>query len=187
MNLTIEPPSADLTYWEQIGTTKWGSYTTGIEARAIDRAHSLLPKPTTALEIGCEGGRWSKRLADRGWNMICTDVNRDTLSVCQERIPDARCIHVDEDRRDLPAADNEVDLVLCIEVPPVIHAGWFPGELDRVLRDDGYLVGVFFNNCSARGGLAHRKAERNSSFDFYKLPYAPWRQQLRERGYNIIH
>jgi hypothetical protein len=63
------------TYWESIAQTRWGSYITEIEKRAILKSNNLSKKPSNALEIGCEGGRWSKLLSDLGWNMTCTDIN----------------------------------------------------------------------------------------------------------------
>ena len=55
--------SQSMTRWERANSTKWGIYLTEIEKRAILKAHDLSETPTTALEIGAEGGRWSRLLA----------------------------------------------------------------------------------------------------------------------------
>ena len=76
--------------WERIGSsTRYGRYASEVEKKTLLKANSLIKKPTTALDIGCEGGRWSKLLADTGWNLICTDIDQNSLAICQERIPAA--------------------------------------------------------------------------------------------------
>ena len=89
----------DDTYWERVASRRWGVYITGIEKHAILLGQELAGPPTTAFEVGCDGGRWSKLLAELGWTMTCTDVNADALAVCHKRVPDARCILAKPGRR----------------------------------------------------------------------------------------
>ena len=103
-------------------------YITGIEKHAILLGQELAGPPTTAFEAGCDGGRWSKMLADLGWEMTCTDVNADALAVCRKRMPDARCIVAKPEDAGLAAEPDSTQLLLCIEVPPVIQADWFIPE-----------------------------------------------------------
>jgi hypothetical protein len=50
-----------LTFTERIAlTTAWGRYLTEIEQQAMDAALVLFPRPSDALEVGCQGGRWSR-------------------------------------------------------------------------------------------------------------------------------
>jgi hypothetical protein len=90
------------TFWEKIARTKWGSYLTEVEKQAILKANDLAVKPTIALEIGCEGGRWSMLLAKLGWKMICTDIDSHTLAICQRRISTAQCILVSPNDSTIP-------------------------------------------------------------------------------------
>ena len=70
MNTKIESTHDELTSVEKIvRTTRWGSYSTEVEKQAIFKANDLAGKPTTALEIGCDGGRWSMLLAKLGWQI----------------------------------------------------------------------------------------------------------------------
>ncbi|MGE0376066.1 MAG: hypothetical protein AB7I48_08805 [Planctomycetaceae bacterium] len=86
------PTSTDRsTFWETIAESRWGKYLSGVEFAAITDAFSRFDAPAAALEVGCEGGRWSRFLADAGWMMTCIDVNPAALAVCQDRIPAARC------------------------------------------------------------------------------------------------
>src|SRR5256885_16316767 len=103
--------------WELVGhSTKYGRYTSEIERKTVLNAHNLITKPTTALEIGCEGGRWSKLLADFGWEMICTDIDQKSLAVCQRRIPTATCTLVSPEDTTFPCATESIGLTLCIQV-----------------------------------------------------------------------
>ena len=179
----------DDTYWESVARTSWGAYTTEIEERALLKAHQLAGEPSTGLEIGAEGGRWSRRLTDMGWSMICTDINEDSVATCKKRIPTADCIHVSPDDTRIPCESERIGLLLCIEVGPVMQADWFVGEASRVLRDRGLVVGVFWNLWSLRGLFVHVKSLLGAShgLDWYRLPYAPWRRKLLDSGYSILH
>src|SRR5574341_2375579 len=112
----VQSEIEQVTYWENIATTKWGCYITAIERRALLRATEMSRNPTVALEIGCEGGRWSKLLAELGWNIICTDVDATSLTLCQRRIPQAKCILVSPDDPKIPCESDSIGLLLCLEV-----------------------------------------------------------------------
>jgi SAM-dependent methyltransferase len=175
------------TFWEEVATTRWGAYVSEIETRAILEAQSLAGKPGQALEMGCEGGRWSKLLSDLGWQMTCVDINGETLSICQQKVPGAKCVLARPGDKTIPADANSVDLLLCIEVAPVIESGWFLGESARTLRAGGILVGVVLNRVSARAWMHARKNTiRGDGSDFYKTPYRNWREKLCQAGFQPV-
>jgi SAM-dependent methyltransferase len=181
---------ASLTFTERIGlTTAWGRYLTEIEQQAMDAALALFPKPADALEVGCQGGRWSEMLVRKGWRVTCTDVDPEALRACQERIPTAKCILVNPGDRTIPCADASADLLLCIEVNPVIHSDWFPGEANRVLRPGGVLFGVFLNSNSPRGmfvllreKLPLRKPKGDGA---YALSYGSWKKRMQRLTFDF--
>lgn len=183
----------DQLYWERIGTrTKWGNYISEIERVAILNAQRSFPKPGVALEIGCEGGRWSAMLSEIGWKMICTDINQHSLDIAKSRIPSAQFILVAPTDQRLPCESTSVDLVLCMEVFPVVHTRWFLSEVARVLRPGGVVVGVAANSVSLRGVGYHvlalfdeerRKFRRES--DSYMRSYRDYKQQLVEEGLKL--
>ena len=181
------PTLDDSTFWEKVATTRWGAYITEVERRAILKAHESFSTPTTALEVGAEGGRWSTLLTDLGWRMTCTDVDEKALAACQERIPTANCILVKPDDRRLPCDSESVDMLLCIEVAPVIQSDWFASEAYRVLANDGVVVGVFWNLLSFRGFLAHARSSLAGRFDFYKRSYPAWRREFTSGGFSVVY
>jgi SAM-dependent methyltransferase len=190
------PADADRaeTYWEEVATSRWGSYVT-------DREHEHLlaaleqARPGVALEVGCEGGRWSKLVHDRGWQVVCTDVDATSLALCKRRIPDAECILVDPEDTRLPAESGRVRLVLVYEVAPVIDAPWFLGEAARVLEPGGLLVCSTWNSRSLRGA-AYRvlarldRQERDGARRFqtyYRGPsYHAFRKSLGAHGFEVV-
>ncbi len=187
METTTTHENDEITYWEKVAKSRWGSYTSEIEKDAILRSHYLTTRPTTALEIGCEGGRWSKLLSDFGWRLICTDVNQQTLNICKKRIPTAKCILVSPDDSKIPCNTESRGLVLCIEVSPAITADWFIDEVFRVLQKGGLVVGTFWNQLSYRGLLQHFIASSRGSYDWYSLSYSAWKRRFRTRGFTFIH
>jgi SAM-dependent methyltransferase len=144
----------EILYWENMVLKRnFAHYRSEIEKRIVLKAHSLVTRPTTAFDIGCEGGRWANLLSDLSWRLICSDIDQRSLDICQKRIPTARCIRVSPEDTRLSSDTESIGLILCIGVEPVIHSSWFIDEAFRVLRGGGLLVGVFSNRSSWRGLL----------------------------------
>ena len=179
--------NSPLTYWERVGTTtRWGRYTTAIVEDAVRRAISMAGTPSAALDVGCEGGRWSHLVAEAGWSLTCTDVDADALALCAQRLPDARCILVSPTDTTLPCGDGTISLLLCLEVHSVIDSDWFMAEARRVLKPNGVIVGVLLNRTSLRGLVVRAKRPLGlSSQKFYRWPYSRWRQCMRAAGFQI--
>ena len=176
-----------VTYWESVARTKWGSYITAVEKRVILKAHDLCPRPTNALEVGCDGGRWSRLLADLGWIMTCTDIYPDELGLCQQRIPQAKCVLVKEEDTSLPCKSGTMDLILCVEVP-VLSSEWFLPEAFRVLKECGMMVGVGTNRSSLRGLVKHLICRmKQRSEDYYGCSYPEWRARICGLGFDVLH
>jgi SAM-dependent methyltransferase len=174
------------TYWERVAETKWGGYISRIEHKWILHAAKMFSERGVFLEVGCEGGRWSEMLSRLGWRAVCTDINPKSLELCQARVPDARCHLAGEDDNRLPCDDNSLELVLCVEVVPVILSDWFLPEAYRVLRKNGIVVGVFNNRRSLRGWLMHQINYRRGKFDWYAGDYLKWKQQAAAHGFRVI-
>ena len=61
------------TFWEGVSHTTWGRYISGAERTALILSDKLIKfntKPEiSALDVGCDGGRWSMLLKKRGWKI----------------------------------------------------------------------------------------------------------------------
>ena len=190
MNLT--PNSAldwdEDTYCDKLARSRWGTYITEVEKRVMLKAHDLSSgKHDVALEIGCEGGRWSKLLADLGWDMICTDIDPDTLAICQKRIPQAKCILVGIEDETLPCESESLRLLLCVEVNLVIPSDWFISEAFRVLQDGGLIVGTFTNKLSLRGYFSNLVSLMKGISASYTVTYPSWRNKFCSQGFKMVH
>ena len=175
------------TYCEWLAKTRWGAYIAEIEKRAIMIGHAAAGPPGKALEIGCEGGRWSIMLDDLGWDMTCTDVQSGFLDICRQRLPHARCVLVTPEETTLPCATQSIDLLLCVGVPPAIQSPTFIDEAHRVLKPGGIVVGTFWNLSSPRGYLLHLNARYRGTADYYRIAYGGWRKKLLRRGFQLLH
>ena len=180
------------TFWERAAETRWGRYLTQAERRSLLAAVDMARGPAQALEVGCEGGRWSKLLHDLGWSLTCTDVDASALEVCRSRIPDARCVLVSAGDEQLPCETASIRLLLVYEVAPVVQSDWFPTEAARVLEPRGILICTYYNRTSIRGvayGVARRfSRERRSSGASYYVgpPYRQFRKRLVDLGFSIV-
>lgn len=187
MKSTLTQENDDVLYWEKLVASRKGpKYTSDIEEATIAKAHSLFSEPSTALEVGCEGGRWSRLLADWGWKLRCTEVNQSLLNICQKRMPEAVCVLVNPADTTLPCDNESVDMILCIEVPPVMHTDWFMSEASRVLRKDGVIVGVFWNRTSWRGLIHQALVPFRGRDSFYDEAYPVWKTKIRNCGFDLI-
>jgi hypothetical protein len=116
------------------------------------------------------------------------DVDLKVLSLCQSRLPTARCVLVNPSQSTIPCDTGSTRLVLCIEVPHVLpDSDWFIDEAYRVLPPGGMIVGTFFNLLSYRGLAAHATARWRGVYDYYRLFYAGWRRTLQKRGFVFVH
>ena len=149
----------NMTFWEKAATTRWGTYVTEVERRIIIEGHALAVEPARALEVGCEGGRWSKLLSGLGWMMTCIDVNAAALAACREKVPEADCILAQPSDQTLPCSSDSMALLLCMEVAPVIHSDWFLVESPACCGRAAILVGMAWNSVSLRGVGVQRKLE----------------------------
>ncbi|HEX6818321.1 MAG TPA: class I SAM-dependent methyltransferase [Ktedonobacterales bacterium] len=180
-----------LGYWERYYRDyPYGRYCSQIEKRAVLHVRDLVGRPAAALDVGCESGRWSELLAQRGWRLTCTDISSEALALCQGRLPDARCLLVTPEDTTLPVPDASQDAVLCVEVPMVLQSEWFIAEAARVLAPGGYLVGVHYNPHSLRGLLytyvpGFRSKRRTALFCFTES-YVAWRSRLLAAGVEMI-
>jgi SAM-dependent methyltransferase len=175
------------TFWERAAETRWGQYVSALESQALQAAHDRFAAPAVGLEVGCDGGRWCRFLAERGWQMIATDVNPDSLRRCRERNHSIRCLLVGETDQVLPVDCQSIDLLVCIEVPEVIHRPWFLAEANRVLKSNGILVGSFFNLLSWRGVAAQLKSFMIRTPRYYYSTYASFRNTLPKHGFSVTH
>jgi SAM-dependent methyltransferase len=182
----VETAVEPITFWERVAQTRWGKYITEIEQEAILKAHRLAGTPSVAVEVGCEGGRWSKLLSEIGWQMICTDVDAKSLEVCKSKVPTAITLLVQPDDTRIPCDPETAGLMLCIEVWEVMQSGWFPDEIFRVLKPDGLIMGAFTNRLSLRGTYRHFSARRRHKYDFYQHSYPLWRQHMRSKGFSFL-
>ena len=171
-------------YWDVVATHTWGRYLSELEATAIDEAQAAVPGPGRALDVGCGGGRWTRRLLDRGWSVTSLDVDAEAMQACALRNPEAERLLVAMDNRPLPVPDASVALVICIEVRAVVQSDWFLPEVRRVLVPGGRLVMVAWNRWSLRGLVSDvaSRLRHGSPHSFYQSSYRDWRRRLRAGG-----
>jgi SAM-dependent methyltransferase len=175
--------------------SRYIQYTDAATRAMLLRADALSRTPSLALDIGCEGGRWSALLADLGWSLICTDINEQSLALCQRRLPEARCLLVHPTDETLPARDLSLGLVLCLEVPPVLHAPWFLREVSQVLEPGGLVVGTYWNRRSYRALVAAMLSRvlgrqlwkyETCGQEMINPSYATFRPRLLAQGFRLV-
>lgn len=177
-------PDGGVTFWENVAQTRWGMYVTAIEREAILAAADSFAAPGVGLEVGCDGGRWSRLLSARGWSMTATDTNRYALEICQQRDHRVTCMHVRSDDERLPVGDGSIDLLVCVEVP-VMTSSWFVREARRTLCPGGAFVGVLANRCSWRGLISHRFTRHLADPPLYRTSFSAYRRSLQSQGFEI--
>jgi len=176
--------------WERLmAQTRYGRYADAVETTAILYALHHSTGPGVVLDVGCEGGRWSRLFAERGWRVEAMDTDVRALQICKQRIAGASCTLLGSDTESLPLEANSIDVALCIEVGPVIHSQWAVYEFARVLKSGGRLVGVCWNRHSWRGFLYHYVPALRKSGSHplvgYPIKYGDFRREMTNRGFRF--
>ena len=184
MSPTLDRESPDI--WTAAGKLTWGKYLEEMEADVfhVGFRHARAGA-TDAIDIGCETGRWTRRLLDHGFSVTSTEIGADKIAGCQANNPEANCVLVSPDDNRLPVDDNSMDMAVSIEVQ-VNDFDWFVPELRRVLRDGGIAVFTLNNRSSYRGCLANFKSWLKKDEVFYPRSYRNMCNQLAECGLEII-
>ena len=185
----------ELTYYEKIAKTRWVKYITNIEKKVLLKANNLAKRPTKVLDIGCDGGRWSKLLSDIGWNPICIDINKNSLEICKKRIPKSRCILVDKNQTKYPFSSRSIKLILCIEVLVYIpDKEKFIDEAFRLLSSEGLFIGTISNSFSIRRFFYWflslfdiQRREFRIKNTAYKINYSKFRRKILNKEFKIIY
>ena len=184
-------------YWENISTnTKHGRCIDKIEKNTIEKAFNLIINKNCVLEIECEGGKWLDLAYNAGFStLIGTDVN-NYEKACKIKNENIIFYQVNPDESFLPCKDNSINLIIVMQVVPVVHSEWFYKEANRVLTKDGFVVGMITNKNTIRGFLFNKsrgKVEFRQNELSYTKSFNFWKKLIEKqnfkffykRGYNI--
>jgi SAM-dependent methyltransferase len=110
--------------------------------RAIASALDKLSGCRTILDMPCGTGRLLKLIQDAGYTYFGSDVSREMLTVCLEKIPpNSNPYFVCADGEDMPFSSGTFDCVLCVRflnlIPPDVRLSILK-ELFRISKK--YLV-----------------------------------------------
>jgi SAM-dependent methyltransferase len=116
------------------------------------------------LELGCDDGRDTAYLVERGFRVVATDVSQDALRACARTMPNARFVCHDL-REPFPFRDAVFEIVvasLCLHYFEWERTQRIAAELRRCLADGGPL---FCRLNSTRdvnfGAVGHHEIEPN--------------------------
>jgi len=95
--------------------------------------------PGRALDAACGTGRHARHLVDCGHDVVGVDLTPQMLDLARDRVRGAR--FVEADLTDIPADDDQFDLVVCgLALAHVADLGSAVSELARVTAPGGRLV-----------------------------------------------
>lgn len=178
--------------YDQTIHSRWGKYTCEIEKDVILKADNLCHDKDSLLELGCGDGRWLKLLSEKGWRRICaTEITENYLAALKRNIPNFSGILTTLDNTVIPCDNASQNLILTIEVEPIIHSTWFYKEAHRVLKSKGLIVGVLTNKISARG-IIYKTAQKILKKRWFQLlsynqSYNYWKHIIEEHGFHMIY
>lgn len=187
----MDSPADSMSFWESVAkTTKWGGYIHDVKKESVLLAEKVVSDKRVLLDIGCEGGSWTQMLSEMGWtDIVCVDINRDSLAVCHRRLPYALCIQTHPDGTTFPLANESVSLLICMEVAEVINHPWSMDEFLRVLHPGGVLVGTIHNRFSHRYVLRRLRlmVSNDPEGSYYMIGYSRFRKRLKQAGFRMIY
>jgi ubiquinone/menaquinone biosynthesis C-methylase UbiE len=141
-----------------------------------------LPPADRALDLGVGDGRVASLL--NVTKLVGADVSQVALDRARTRLPDADLVLIESDEP-LPFADNEFDLVTCIEtLEHVRDVQLALSEIRRVLRPGGTLA--LTTPASARWRVLYKGLEHPFSPHIRSFTRRSLRTTLETMGFHIF-
>jgi SAM-dependent methyltransferase len=113
------------------------------------------------LELGCGGGRDSRFLTGRGFDLVAGDCSEEALATCRVQAPGALLVKFDL-REPLPFADASFRVVLaslCLHFFPWSRTVAIMAEVRRCLRPGGFLLARVNSTRDFHPGGGHEEVE----------------------------
>jgi SAM-dependent methyltransferase len=108
----------------------------------LPRLRSVTTHNAPVLELGCDTGRDTAWLTQRGFDVIATDISTDALAQCAEAAPGARCMR--HDLRDTLPFDSgtfgAVIASLCLHYFDWVTTVAAVSEIRRCLQPGGLFL-----------------------------------------------
>lgn len=99
----------------------------------------LPPTGGLAIDVGCGEGRWTRELAELGYDVVGVDRSHTLVEAARDADPNGR--YEVAPAEELPFADGEVSFVLCVNVlMHIVDLDVVLREFARVLVPGGTLV-----------------------------------------------
>lgn len=99
----------------------------------------LPPAGGLTVDVGCGEGRWSRELAELGYDVVGVDRSNALVAAAREADPAGR--YEIAPAEDMPFPDGAVSFVLCVNVlMHIVDLDRVVGEFARVLQQGGTLV-----------------------------------------------
>src|SRR3954462_4149650 len=150
-------------------------------AHLVDFVNALAPADH-ALDLGVGDGRLATTI--RAAQLVGSDVSKVALDRARTRLPDAELVLLEPDES-LPFADNEFDLVTCIEtLEHVRDVQLALSEIRRVLRPGGRLA--LTTPASARWRVLFRGVEHPFSPHIRSFTRRSLRTTLEAMGFHML-
>jgi ubiquinone/menaquinone biosynthesis C-methylase UbiE len=150
-------------------------------AQLVDFVGSLAPADR-ALDLGVGDGRVATAI--HATHLVGADVSQVALDRARKRLPDAELVLIEPDEP-LPFADNEFDLVTCIEtLEHVRDVQLALSEIRRVLRPGGRLA--LTTPASSRWRVLLRGMEHPFSPHIRSFSRRSLRTTLETMGFHIF-
>jgi ubiquinone/menaquinone biosynthesis C-methylase UbiE len=152
------------------------SYVDRSQRRAVERLLALVGPVagSTALDVGCGTGRWSRLLSARGADVVAVDRSGPMLEVAARRTPGVRFARMEATSLALPTAaiDLAIEVTVIQHVPPEDQLTAMR-EIVRVVRPGGFVISLDV--------VGHANAF-DASHGTYPRPRAEWIDLWRRAG-----
>ena len=131
----------------------------------VDFIKTLIDEQPIIADIGAGTGKFTKLIADLGYQVFAVEPNQDMfnqLQITVADVPNAKTVLATSEATTL--ADQSIDIITVAQALHWFDLEKFKVECQRILKPNGWVVAMYNNGVDARNNQAQHRIDATKDF-----------------------